>query len=157
VAQQFVNLQGNPVSAGRGRLHAGRLTWTYDTAPSTLSRQYRIRIEMDHDLSPDVFVEAPDLNFLAEGRDLPHVYQQEPVRLCLYLTRTTEWRPRMRLDQTVVPWTSLWLFYFEDWLASGEWKGGGVHPSTTPETRYRRRRFGSRAALGPSDHGRSRV
>ena len=31
----------------------------------------------------------------------------------------------MRLDQTVVPWTSLWLFYFEDWLSSDEWKGGG--------------------------------
>jgi hypothetical protein len=29
------------------------------------------------------------------------------------------------LDQTVVPWTSLWLFYFEDWLASnveGRWR-----------------------------------
>ena len=43
---------------------------------------------------------------------------------------TPEWRPWMRLDQTVVPWTSLWLFYFEDWLASNEWKGGGEHPSS---------------------------
>lgn len=34
----------------------------------------------------------------------------------------------MRLDQTIVPWTMLWLFYFEEWLASGDWKGGGMHP-----------------------------
>lgn len=43
----------------------------------------------------------------------------------------------MRIDQTVVPWTALWLFYFEDWLASGEWKGGGQHP---PEGYPARRR-----------------
>ena len=34
----------------------------------------------------------------------------------------------MRIDQTIVPWTILWLFYFEEWLDSNEWKGGGVHP-----------------------------
>ena len=34
----------------------------------------------------------------------------------------------MRLDQTIVPWTTLWLFYFEEWLASDDWKGGGMHP-----------------------------
>ncbi|SJM35583.1 conserved hypothetical protein [Mesorhizobium delmotii] len=34
----------------------------------------------------------------------------------------------MRLDQSIVPWTSLWLFYFEDWLTDGEWRGGGEHP-----------------------------
>jgi hypothetical protein len=151
VAQQFVNLQSNPVSAGRGHLHAGRLTWAYDTSPSTLSRQYQIRIEIDHDLSPDVFVEAPDLNLLAKGRDLPHVYQQQPVLLCLYLPGTTEWRPWMRLDQTVVPWTSLWLFYFEDWLASGEWKGSGEHSPAAPETRYGKRHLGSLTTTRPVD------
>ena len=34
----------------------------------------------------------------------------------------------MRIDQTIVPWTALWLFYFEEWLFSDEWKGGGEHP-----------------------------
>jgi hypothetical protein len=27
-----------------------------------------------------------------------------------------------------LPWAAIWLFYFEEWLASGEWKGGGEHP-----------------------------
>jgi hypothetical protein len=149
-AQQFINLRGNPVSAGDGFLHAGRFSWTYDTSPSALSRDYRIRIEMDHDLSPDVFVEDPDLDALAGGRDLPHIYH-DPTRLCLYLPGTPEWRPWMRLDQTIVPWTSLWLFYFEDWLASNEWKGGGEHPLGTPRTRHGRRRFGSRTNYTAAD------
>ena len=34
----------------------------------------------------------------------------------------------MRIDQTIVPWTALWLFYFKEWLASDDWKGGGIHP-----------------------------
>jgi hypothetical protein len=25
-------------------------------------------------------------------------------------------------------WATLWLFYFEEWLASDDWKGGGMHP-----------------------------
>jgi hypothetical protein len=34
----------------------------------------------------------------------------------------------MMLDQSIVPWTALWLFYFEEWLESNDWKGGGEHP-----------------------------
>jgi len=144
LAQQFVNLRSNPISAGRGFLRADRLEWTYDTSPSPISRVYRIRIEMDLVLSPDVFVEMPDLNALAGGRELPHVYH-DPTRLCLYLPGKPEWRPWMRLDQTIVPWNLLWLFYFEDWLTSGEWKGGGEHPGDTPRSRNRRRRSRRRA------------
>ena len=54
VAQQYVNLKANPVSSGSGRIRAGRFAWTYDLSPSTLSRNYGVRIEMAHDLSPDV-------------------------------------------------------------------------------------------------------
>lgn len=142
LAQQHVNLRSNPVSAGEGRVCAGRLTWRYETSPSPLSRTYGIRIKVQHDLFPNVYVESPDLHLLADGRRLPHVYEQDPVRLCLYLPGTREWRRWMRIDQTVVPWTALWLFYFEDWLASGEWKGGGRHP---PEGEPARHRSPSRA------------
>ena len=68
---------------------------------------------------------------LAGDRRLPHVYQQNPPLLCVYRPTKGEWTSRMRLDQTIVPWTSLWLFYFEEWLASNEWKGGGEHPGDT--------------------------
>ncbi len=34
----------------------------------------------------------------------------------------------MRISETIVPWVNLWLFFFEEWLISNDWKGGGVHP-----------------------------
>jgi hypothetical protein len=127
-AQQFVNLRSNPLSAGSGELRAGLLTWRFDASPSPVSRIYRVRIEMKRDGPPRTIVEAPDLEALAGGNDLPHVYRN-PTRLCLFLPGTGEWQPWMRVDQTIVPWSLLWLWYFEEWLATGEWKGGGIHPS----------------------------
>jgi len=88
-----------------------------------------VRIEYQQGDSPDVFVDAPDLTLLAGGRALPHVYEEKPTRLCLYRPRAREWVGAMRIDQTIVPWTTLWLFYFEEWLSSNEWKGGGEHPA----------------------------
>jgi hypothetical protein len=81
---------------------------------------------------PYTFIDDPDLDLLAGGRDLPHVYHN-PTRLCLYLPGASEWRRWMRVDETIVPWTVLWLHYFEDWLGSGEWKGGGMHPPEASE------------------------
>ncbi len=127
-AQQFVNLRGNPISRGEGELRAGRLTWRYCATPFPLGRDYAVRIEFRQGGRPQIFADSPDLHALARGRRIPHLYQQKPPRLCLYLPRTSEWQACMRLDQTVVPWTALWLFYFEEWLASDNWKGGGMHP-----------------------------
>ncbi|UGY20990.1 hypothetical protein HAP48_0049475 (plasmid) [Bradyrhizobium septentrionale] len=135
-AQQYVNLRANPLSSGDGVLRAGSFTWRFEASPSPLSRIYRVRIEMAQERSPRTFVETPDLALLADGRDLPHVYRN-PTRLCLYLPGSSEWQPWMRIDQTIVPWSVLWLWYFEDWLASGEWKGGGVHPREHDQERSR--------------------
>jgi hypothetical protein len=76
-----------------------------------------------------VVVRAPNLVALAENRRLPHVYSDDPVRLCLYLPGSGEWHRGLSLATTIVPWTYLWLDYFEEWLVSNEWQGGGVHPT----------------------------
>jgi len=34
----------------------------------------------------------------------------------------------MPIAKTIIPWTSLWLYFFGDWLITGEWNGGGEHP-----------------------------
>jgi hypothetical protein len=148
-SQQFLNLQANPLSAGSGELHAGSFVWWCEVTPFPLSRYYRLRIEFRQGDTPEVFAESPDLKLLAGGRRLPHVYRQDPPRLCLYCPRTHEWQPWMRIDQTIVPWAILWLFYYEKWLVSDNWKGGGKHPHAPEvETRsWKRRRYrgGSRA------------
>jgi hypothetical protein len=148
-SQQFLNLQADPLSAGCGKVHAGSLVWWCEVTPSPLSRYYRLRVEFRQGGTPEVFVKSPDLKLLAGGRRLPHVYQQDPPCLCLYRPRTYEWQPWMRIDQTIVPWAILWLFYYEEWLVSDDWKGGGEHPHAPEvETRsWKRRRYrgGSRA------------
>jgi hypothetical protein len=127
-AQQFVNLRGNPVCRGCGVLGVRRFTWRYSATPLPLSRIYDIRIEFEEGGRPEIFVDGPDLHMLSGGRRVPHLYRQKPPKLCLYFPKAYEWQSWMRLDQTVVPWATLWLFYFEEWLGSDDWKGGGMHP-----------------------------
>jgi hypothetical protein len=139
-SQQFVNLRANSICPGTGTLRAGALQWLYRVSPSAISREYDTRLEFRQGDVPRTYVDAPDLVELASGRTLPHVYEQSPPQLCLYLPRTSEWQPWLRLDQTIIPWTALWLYYFEDWLATGEWRGGGEH-AIPRETGRRRWRF----------------
>lgn len=80
---------------------------------------------------PTVIVRAPDLNALADGKKLPHVYQQRPARLCLYLPGKGEWSDAEKLSDTIIPWSVEWLHCFEIWLRTGEWTGGGEHPEAT--------------------------
>ena len=35
----------------------------------------------------------------------------------------------MFIADTIVPWACEWLLHYEIWLATGEWHGGGEHPS----------------------------
>jgi hypothetical protein len=35
----------------------------------------------------------------------------------------------MYIHESIVPWTSLWLYYYEIWHATGEWLGGGHDPA----------------------------
>lgn len=138
-AKQFLHLRANPLTAGMGELGPGMLEWRFAVTPTPLSRTYSVRLSFVEGQPPCVFVEEPDLLVLADGRKLPHVYSEEPVRLCLYLPGTEEFQPWMRLDTTTVPWTALWLYFFEDWLATGDWHGEGAHPSDQRKSRTERR------------------
>lgn len=127
-AQQYLNLSVNPICPGHGASGPSGLVWRFQTSPDPLGRLYDLRIAQAPRRRPRVYVDAPDLRGIAGGRRLPHVYSQSPVSLCLYLPGTGEWEPWMPIDRTLVPWSILWLGYFEDWLHSDDWKGGGVHP-----------------------------
>ena len=129
--QQLIGLQRSPTSRGHGTVRLGRLTWEFEARPTALSRVYGVRVTYRQDATPHVLVIRPDLADLAGGRKLPHVYQQKPTRLCLYLPRAKEWNGSMRISETLIPWAILWLFYFEEWLVSDDWKGGGVHPQVS--------------------------
>jgi hypothetical protein len=94
---------------------------------------------------------------IKEERLLPHIYRNEQrpeyPRLCLYDPKEMFWAPERFIAETVIPWASQWLFFYEYWQITGEFKGPGRHPErrrdrcqTTdedldPETRARRERF----------------
>jgi len=128
-AQQYLALRSNPICTGYGQLGRGQLTWTWQAAPSALSRIYTLHIKFKEGGTPKVFVDQPDLVALAEGRRLPHVYSESPIQLCLYLPSSDEWHGSSLIANTVVPWATLWLYFFEEWLVSDDWKGGGEHPN----------------------------
>lgn len=116
--------------SGDGTLRNGQLLWRQKVQPTPISREYQLRISYADRSVPKAAIEHPCLSALAEGREIPHLYRQDPAWLCLYRPAYREWTAEQALAKTVVPWASLWLFYFEDWLISNEWRGGGEHPGS---------------------------
>lgn len=127
-AQQYFLLRNTSICTGVGIVRMGRLHWTFDAAPTPLGRRYTLRIEYKEREPPDVRCIAPDLIALAGGRKLPHVYSGAPPKLCLYLPGSGEWNPAKAIALTIVPWSYEWLYYFEDWLVTDVWAGGGYEP-----------------------------
>ena len=66
----------------------------------------------------------PALSSPWPGKPLPHMYDQKT--LCLYYPAAREWRPDQLIATTIVPWTTTWLFFYEVWCMTGEWRGGGI-------------------------------
>lgn len=148
LAHQHLFLRRCPLLLGsEGALAPTELVWRFNACPDPLARTYGIKLRYARGGSPDVTVESHDLRALGCGRTPPHLYHN-PDRLCLYLPGTGEWDETQRLDQTIVPWTFLWLAYFEHWLATDDWGGGGEHPDpSAPCTgnRAERRRMASKS------------
>ena len=62
---------------------------------------------------------------------LPHVYFDNDniyaSPLCLFDPVAKEWDHSKSIALTTIPWAAEWLFFYEIWLATGKWKGGGRH------------------------------
>lgn len=97
--------------------------------PTEESAQYTIKI-VSKPWSPivNLFVVEPEISLVAKRKEanIPHTYKDGS--LCLYLPEKNEWTYYDSWAETLVPWASLWLYFFELWLATGKWLGGGVHP-----------------------------
>jgi hypothetical protein len=111
-----------------GGVRQNQLRWIATLQPNPLCAAYRIRLEYSLERTPKVFVEDPALQ-PREGQQIPHQYRNKS--LCLYLPKANEWNSQMYLVDTIVPWTSEWLYHYELWHATGDWHGGGVHPFDT--------------------------
>lgn len=135
VAQQFASLRCD-WPEGQGQLTNQGLTWLVALRPTSLSRTYVIRLTYaSPNAWPQVHVVSPSLRELVGDRTIPHLYCQRTIRLCLFTPWLCEWQPHQRLSRTLVPWAETWLYYFEDWLITNEWQGGGLHPNPAQITK----------------------
>ncbi len=107
-----------------------RVQWVGKVKPTLLSCEYTIRIELECFSGPNrrgrvkIVVISPQLR-KHNNQKIPHLYPDGS--LCLFYPSNREWDSTQLVAETIIPWISLWLYFYEIWLITGEWKGGGIH------------------------------
>ena len=95
-------------------------TWHGIIQPTPLSPNYRVKIVYRYDnsfsKSPNVWILSPDIRHNA-----PHRYSDNS--LCLYFPNDKSWTPNKFISTPIIPWTSLWLAFYEIWLETDYWYG----------------------------------
>ncbi|MBK1439971.1 hypothetical protein JHJ32_08245 [Parapedobacter sp. ISTM3] len=94
--------------------------------PTARSHVYAFVLKYDLTGIPKMRIISPELRMNYKGEKIPHLYPSG--NLCLYMPKYREFTKADFLADKIVPWTSLWLYYYELWHATGEWLGGGEHP-----------------------------
>lgn len=102
------------------RRERGVAVWRGTLQPSSLSPKYRVVVRYKLSSYPSVKVISPALVPKA-----PHLWRDG--RLCLYYPKENPWRRDMLIATTILPWTALWLYYYELWLDTGKWLGPSSH------------------------------
>lgn len=106
--------------------------------PTELSKEYSVKLVYVLGEMPELSVMNPPLETNSDGESSPHLYKGD--LLCVYHPRKNEWDTSKVIADTIIPWISLWLYYYEVWLATGVWKGGGEHPPKRDESKKNDRR-----------------
>lgn len=94
-----------------------------------------------HAIQPRVQVIRPVLEQHPDYDEgpIPHVYvnRESPQLpyLCLFSPSGGEWTPDDDLAHTTVFWTAEWIYFYEGWLLTKKWRGGGRHPSRPHEAK----------------------
>jgi hypothetical protein len=102
------------------------VVWVGAWCPSVTSDTYEISITYTLRIRPKVSIVSPKLT-LAEGKTaLPHAYGGSQHDICIH--ERHEWTSRMYIADTIMPWLSQWLYFYEIWKFTGSWEGKGSHP-----------------------------
>jgi hypothetical protein len=104
--------------------HGNQATWEGRFKPLPTCATYLLRIVALSGRRPWVEVLEPKLRIPPGQRLETHCFSGGD--LCLHLH--SEWTPDLYIADTIVPWAAFWLSFYEYWLATGEWHGGGQHP-----------------------------
>lgn len=106
------------------------LIWYGEIKPTPLSRTYNIKLEYKKGFKPRVYLYGEHIIGI-EKKNFPHHYEikdnGKQVELCLYIP--FEFNDSMIIADTIILWAQEWLFYYEIWILTNEWHGGGRHPA----------------------------
>jgi hypothetical protein len=101
-----------------------RASWTGTLQPTAMSNTYTVEFAYTARWRPEIRVLSPELRVRLGCSRLPHVFREGT--LCVHTA--WEWRGDLIIAQTIVPWTSTWLYFYEKWYQTGYWCGEGTHP-----------------------------
>ena len=111
---------------GKGQITRNGFTWTQQFQPTPLSEIYVLKITYQMGFYPKTFIVSPKPLPLAAGaKRLPHTYDSKKQRICLFKPEYYKWKSSKPITDTIVHWAVLWMFYYESWLHTGVWLGGG--------------------------------
>lgn len=116
-----------------GGIKRGHVELTLKLRPTESSIEYTIKLYANQGKkSVKLFVVNPKISRVENGKNVPHLYSDGS--LCLFYPKYNEWNYTDSWAETLIPWASLWLFYFEIWKETDQWLGGGIHgkKSTAP-------------------------
>ena len=119
VTQQAVRLKTQVPDEQAPTVKANRLLWSVTLQPTPMSVRYTVRIRYEHRGRPKVTVVNPELK-TNPSQALPHVYPGD--ELCLYYGDEFVGTEHFIAD-TIVPWISEWLYFYETWVTTGVWLG----------------------------------
>lgn len=94
--------------------------------PTSRSIEYLFTLKYNLAEKPKIKIVYPELKKNEKGEEAEHLY--EFGYLCLYQPKYKEFTKTDLLADTIIPWTSLWLYHYEVWHITGKWLGGGEHP-----------------------------
>ena len=94
--------------------------------PTALSKEYDIKVTYDWRTEMvKIYVINEKLEVAKNRKKLPHVYSHIEQQLCLFSPGRKEWTNQKLIANSIIPWASEWLFFYELWLPDGNWLGGG--------------------------------
>lgn len=131
-------------------LYEGAWAGVWQGPVRTPLAQYQVRIQFVRSnrvgdvwitsrINPKITVLEPALRLYPGETRLPHSYAVDaPVTqwpLCLFFHPNQEWTQEDWVAD-MVPWTAEWLQFYEGWLTTGVWHGGGLHPGDEDYLRW---------------------
>ena len=104
--------------------HGSRIRWQGSLRPSPRSDLYGLEVCYEIPNRPVVRILSPRLSTWGEVKKQPHTFRDGS--LCVH--QAHEWHGNKLIAATIIPWTCLWLDFYETWLDTGCWLGEGTHP-----------------------------